>query len=99
YLAAFGAMTALQRRAEEGGSWHVRVSLAGTGRWLQSMGLIEDGQKIHDPNIDDVRDVLQTIESPFGSLTLTQPPERMSMTPPFWPSPPVEIGSDEPRWT
>ena len=35
-------MTALQRRAEEGGSWHVRVSLAGTGRWLQSMGLITD---------------------------------------------------------
>jgi crotonobetainyl-CoA:carnitine CoA-transferase CaiB-like acyl-CoA transferase len=99
YLAAFGAMTALQRRAEEGGSWHVRVSLAGTGRWLQSMGLIEDGQKIHDPRIDDVRDVLQTIESPFGSLTLTQPPERMSMTPPFWSSPPVEIGTDEPRWT
>ncbi|AME22887.1 CoA transferase [Burkholderia sp. PAMC 26561] len=99
YLAAFGAMTALQRRAEEGGSWHVRVSLAGTGRWLQSMGLIEDGQKIHDPKIDDVRDVLQTIESPFGSLTLTQPPERMSMTPPFWSSPPVEIGTDEPRWT
>jgi crotonobetainyl-CoA:carnitine CoA-transferase CaiB-like acyl-CoA transferase len=99
YLAAFGAMTALQRRAEEGGSWHVRASLAGTGRWLQSMGLIEDGQKIHDPIIDEVRDALQTIESPFGSLTLTQPPERMSMTPPFWASPPVEIGTDEPRWT
>jgi crotonobetainyl-CoA:carnitine CoA-transferase CaiB-like acyl-CoA transferase len=99
YLAAFGAMTALQRRAGEGGSWHVRVSLAGTGRWLQSMGLIEDGQKIHDPNIDDVRDALQTIDSPVGSLTLTQPPERMSITPPFWASPPVDIGTDEPRWT
>ncbi|GLU35510.1 hypothetical protein Busp01_53520 [Trinickia caryophylli] len=28
YLAAFGAMVALMRRAKEGGSWHVRVSLA-----------------------------------------------------------------------
>ncbi|WP_438394203.1 CoA transferase [Caballeronia sp. DA-9] len=99
YLAAFGAMTALQRRAEEGGSWHVRVSLAGTGRWLQSLGLIEDGQKIHDPQIDNVRDALQTIESPFGSLTCTQPPERMPLTPPFWSLPPVPIGTDEPRWT
>jgi len=99
YLAAFGAMTALQRRAEEGGSWHVRVSLAGTGRWLQSMGLIEDGQKIHDPQIDDVRDMLQTVESPFGSLTLTQAPERMPLTPPFWASPPVPVGANEPRWT
>ena len=98
YLAAFGAMTALQRRAEEGGSWHVRVSLAGTGRWLQSMGLIEDGQKIRDPQINDVRDVLQTVESPFGSLTLTQAPERMLLTPPFWASPPVPVGTDEPRW-
>ena len=31
YLAAFGAMVALARRATEGGSWHVRVSLAQTG--------------------------------------------------------------------
>ena len=40
YLAAFGAMAALTRRATEGGSWHVRVSLAQTGRWLQSFGLL-----------------------------------------------------------
>jgi len=31
YLMAFGAMMALARKAEEGGSWHVRVSLAQTG--------------------------------------------------------------------
>ena len=30
YLLAFGTLAALLRRAEEGGSWHVRVSLAGT---------------------------------------------------------------------
>ncbi|MFN7308183.1 MAG: CoA transferase, partial [Acetobacteraceae bacterium] len=34
YLLAFGAMAALLRRAEEGGSWLVRVSLAGTGEWI-----------------------------------------------------------------
>ncbi|WP_394780347.1 CoA transferase, partial [Undibacterium sp.] len=34
YLAAFGTMVALKRRAEEGGSWLVRVSLAQTGHWL-----------------------------------------------------------------
>ncbi len=31
YLMAFGAMMALLRKAREGGSWHVRVSLAQTG--------------------------------------------------------------------
>ena len=34
YLMAFGVMMALMRKASEGGSWHVRVSLAQTGRWL-----------------------------------------------------------------
>jgi crotonobetainyl-CoA:carnitine CoA-transferase CaiB-like acyl-CoA transferase len=98
YLAALGAMIALQRRATQGGSWHVRVALARTGRWLQSMGLVEDGQNVPDPQLDDVRDMLQTIASPFGSLTCTQPPERMSLTPPYWSSPPVPTGTDQPRW-
>ena len=37
YLAAFGAMVALARRAREGGSYLVRVSLAQTGRWLDRL--------------------------------------------------------------
>jgi crotonobetainyl-CoA:carnitine CoA-transferase CaiB-like acyl-CoA transferase len=98
YLAAFGAMVALRRRAIEGGSWLVRVSLAQTGRWLQSMGTLENGQRAADPTIDDVRDALQTVDSPFGSLTCSQPAERMSATPPGWSRPPVPIGTDEARW-
>src|ERR687885_440517 len=38
YLMAFGAMVALARRAREGGSWLVRISLAQTGRWLVDRG-------------------------------------------------------------
>ena len=41
YLMAFGAMTALARRVTEGGSWHVRVSLAQTGHWIRSLGRID----------------------------------------------------------
>ena len=37
YLGAFGAMVALQLRAREGGSYHVELSLAQTGRWLTSL--------------------------------------------------------------
>jgi len=98
YLAAFGAMVALQRRAKEGGSWLVRVSLAQTGHWLKSLGTQDDGQRAPDPAIDDVRDALQTMESPFGRLTCTQPAERMTATPPHWSQPPVPIGTDQPRW-
>src|SRR5262249_41937304 len=34
YLMAYGAIAALARRTREGGSFHVRVSLAQTGYWL-----------------------------------------------------------------
>ena len=45
YLMAFGAMMAKARQAREGGSWHVRVSLAQTGRWLWNLGRVADGFK------------------------------------------------------
>src|SRR5436853_2833762 len=42
YLMAFGAMVALARRAREGGSWLVRISLAQTGRWLVGRGEVPE---------------------------------------------------------
>src|SRR5215468_8603092 len=38
YLMAFGALMAKARQSREGGSWHVRVSLAQTGKWLWNLG-------------------------------------------------------------
>ncbi len=38
YLMATGAMIALKRRAEEGGSWLVRISLAQVGKWIVDLG-------------------------------------------------------------
>ena len=98
YLAAFGAMVALARRATEGGSWHVRVSLAQTGRWLQSMGQIEDGWRAPEVSPDDLQDCMETVDSPFGRVRGTLPAERLSETPPFYDRPPVPIGTDEARW-
>lgn len=98
YLAAFGAMVALARRATEGGSWHVRVSLAQTGRWLQSMGQIEDGWRAPEVTLDDVADCVETVESPFGRVLGTQPAERLTETPPFFARPPVPVGHDDARW-
>ncbi|PVG03554.1 CoA-transferase family III [Serendipita vermifera] len=37
-LLAFGVMAALARSFTEGGSWEVRVSLAGVGQWLRDLG-------------------------------------------------------------
>lgn len=44
YLAAFCAVAALIRRAAEGGSWHVEVSLARTAAWLDDLGRIDGGE-------------------------------------------------------
>src|SRR5207237_6118245 len=38
YLMAFGAMVALARRTQEGGSWLVRISLAQVGKWIVDLG-------------------------------------------------------------
>jgi crotonobetainyl-CoA:carnitine CoA-transferase CaiB-like acyl-CoA transferase len=97
YLMAFGAMTALARRATEGGSWHVRVSLAQTGQWLRGLGRI-DGLGAPDPGFDDVRDRLEQSQSGFGTLTAVRHAGEMSETPPHWARPSVPLGTHLPRW-
>ncbi len=98
YLAAFGAMVALQRRAQEGGSWLVRVSLAQTARWLQGLGHVVDGYQQPDLTDDEVAPWLQTQDSPFGRVTAVAPAEQMSETPPALKLPPVPPGTHSPYW-
>jgi crotonobetainyl-CoA:carnitine CoA-transferase CaiB-like acyl-CoA transferase len=97
YLMAFGAMTALARRATEGGSWHVRVSLAQTGRWIRDLGRV-DGLSVPDPGFDDVHDRLEDNDSGFGRLTTVRHAATMSETPPRWARPSVPLGTHAPQW-
>src|SRR6185437_4196871 len=83
HLLAFGAMTALARRVRDGGSWHVRVSLAQTAHWLRALGRI-DGTACSDPKFDDVRDRLEERPSGFGGLTAVRHAAVMDETPPHW---------------
>jgi hypothetical protein len=68
YLMAFGAMMARARQSREGGSWHVRVSLAQTGRWLWNLGRVADGLKTEDLKADAVRPFVEEVPSGFGPL-------------------------------
>ena len=73
YLMAFGAMMAKARQAREGGSWHVRVSLAQTGRWLWNLGRIADGLKTEDIKGDAVGPLIEEVPSGFGPLRAVEP--------------------------
>lgn len=98
YLLALGAMMALLRRAREGGSWHVRVSLAQTGRWLRQLGRLDGGLAGPDPGLEDVRDLLEESDSTFGRLTAVRHAGQLSRTPPGWRRPPVPLGAHPPTW-
>ena len=97
YLLAFATMTALARRATQGGSWHVRASLAQTGCWLRQLGRI-DGTACPDPPFDAVGDCLQDGPSGFGRLTAVRHCAVMSETPPRWERPSVPLGTHAPAW-
>ena len=81
YLMALGAMAALHKRATEGGSWRVRVALARTGRWLQSLGRIDNGFDKKVPTNAEVADLMTEIDSGYGHLTVVKQPIRLSKTP------------------
>lgn len=97
YLAARGVMEALIRRADEGGSWHVRASLCQTGMWLARMGGIDESPAPEEPDLFD--DLLVTRETVFGTLRHLPPAVRLDLTPPNWTAPPPLPGSDPPAWT
>ena len=97
YLAAFGAQIALARRAREGGSYLVRVSLAQTGRWVDGLGRV-DGRATPDLTLEAVQDLLADMDSPFGRLRHVRPAARFSETPALWSRPTVPLGTHAPAW-
>ncbi|THJ55647.1 CoA transferase [Candidatus Frankia alpina] len=97
YLAAFGVLDALARRAREGGSWHVRVSLARTGRWLQELGH-HDTLAQPDPTADDVAAYRACLNSEFGELSYIRPAATVAGVAPRWVSPPAPLGTSPAAW-
>src|SRR5258706_2017259 len=98
YLMAFGAMMAPARQSREGGSWHVRVSLAQTGRWLWNLGRVADGFKTEDLKADAVRPFVEEAPSGFGPLLSVSHSAVLSKTPAFWARPAMPLGSHPPQW-
>jgi hypothetical protein len=94
-------MVALARRAQEGGSWLVRISLAQVGRWLVDRGEVPEAALRDVPKEIPQADIDRwSIESdtPVGRLRHLGPTVQLSETPPYWARPSVPLGYNEPAW-
>jgi crotonobetainyl-CoA:carnitine CoA-transferase CaiB-like acyl-CoA transferase len=101
YLGAFGVMVALARRALEGGSYHVQLSLAQTGRWLTSLPRVDAAEaaaRLADLAPERIAELSTTSETPYGRLTHLAPAVRMSETPARWDKPAVPLDHDPASW-
>jgi crotonobetainyl-CoA:carnitine CoA-transferase CaiB-like acyl-CoA transferase len=101
YLGACGAMVALQRRALEGGSWHVSLSLDRTAAWLWEMTDLlgrEARVAAAKPAMHDVEDLCAVTRSAFGELKHFTPMLDMPGAQPRWARAPVPLGSDPAAW-
>jgi crotonobetainyl-CoA:carnitine CoA-transferase CaiB-like acyl-CoA transferase len=101
YLMAFGAMVALLRRAHEGGTWLVRISLAQVGKWIVDLGEVpvEALSEVPPDFTPSELERWSTVsETPSGALRHLRPVVQLSETPPYWARPSVPLGYHRPEW-
>jgi len=94
WLTAAAVMTAVRRSVQEGGSWHARLSLAGTGRWLDSLG-----RKDPEPSEVDFSDLLETVDSDFGRMTRVRMAGELPGAQPYWDHASHRPGADTAVWS
>lgn len=82
YVGAAAIASALLKRAQEGGSYQVRVSLTRMCMWAQDIGLLDaaalDGSRPWEDIIRESRLPVETINGPFGEITYL--PSLLEMT-------------------
>ena len=101
YLMAMGAMLALAKRAQEGGSWLVRVSLAQVGKWLVDLGEVPESALKGIPAEfapEEIERWSMVTETPKGPLKHLKPAVQLSETPARWARPSVPLGYHQPVW-
>ncbi len=95
FLMAFGAAAALWKQQQEGGSWHVEVSLAQTGHWLRGLGRIDGGLQAVRP---DFTPFMERRPSGFGELDAVRPSAQFARTPARYERASEPPGTSEARW-
>lgn len=101
YLMACGAMIALARRAAEGGSWLVQVSLARVGQWIVERGLVDAAALASLPadlDKEELDRLCTEVDAPSGRVRYLKPVIELPDTPPHWTRPPVPLGYHAAEW-
>ena len=101
YLMAFGAMVALARRAREGGSWLVRISLAQIGKWIVDLGEVSESAARDAPaefTPEELARWSMVTDTPSGKLRHLKPVVQLSETAPHWARPSVPLGYHRAEW-
>ena len=101
YLAVAGALAALIRRAREGGSYHVEVSLTRTSMFLQELGTLTGAELLRMPTALPAPDPAWFIaaSSQYGALRVPGPLVTYAKTPPYWDRPPAAPGQHGLAWS
>ena len=98
YLAAFGACAALIRRAKEGGSYWVRVSLCRSAMWVQDLGRVSSSDIVNPITCEERESFMIESDSPFGKIKHVGPVAKYSETPSYYDIPVVPLGAHQPIW-
>ncbi|MFT5172018.1 MAG: crotonobetainyl-CoA:carnitine CoA-transferase CaiB-like acyl-CoA transferase [Gammaproteobacteria bacterium] len=97
YLAAFGVLMALAHQQRQGGSWHVRVSLAQSSEWLNRLGCA-DTLSLNTPDASELSDLMGAAQTSFGHATFIRPVAQLENTPGYWARGSVPLGHDPAQW-
>ena len=102
YLMAFGAMVALARRAEQGGSWLVRISLAQVGKWIVDLGEVPAAPLAQVPDEFSAGRARALVDGEPDAVRPAAPPQAgraaVGDASPFWARPSVPLGYHRPEW-
>ncbi|MFT8805183.1 MAG: CoA transferase, partial [Acetobacter aceti] len=102
WISSVAVAAALRRRAVEGGSYRIRISLARLSLWLLHMGIFDKsyaaaiagtagGHEYLDPELFQA-------ETPCGHYQGVTDQVKMSRTPGFYATPLVPRGASRPEW-
>lgn len=98
YLGAYGILLALARRAVEGGSYHVNVSLCQSGMFLYRQARVGHDSKALGLSAAELDTLRTETESSYGTVRSLAPVIRFSETTPHYRNPPPALGGDAPAW-